>query len=67
MIQERKPPVFFFQASLMKKAAAEKFLVAGMHLPFPEIGHIRNDGKGRYAWIPITFGPASAMASPKSH
>lgn len=37
-------------------AAKEKLLVAGMHLPFPGIGHVRQDGK-RYSWVPVEFGP----------
>jgi len=32
-------------------------LVAGMHLPFPGIGHIRAEGEGSYAWVPIEFEP----------
>jgi len=43
--------------SLMELAAADKFLVAGMHLPFPGIGHIRKDSKDQYSWIPINFNP----------
>jgi glyoxylase-like metal-dependent hydrolase (beta-lactamase superfamily II) len=38
------------------KAAKEKLLVAGMHLPFPGIGHIRQEGK-TFAWVPVAFGP----------
>lgn len=41
---------------LFARAAKEKFLVGGMHLPFPGIGHVRAEGKG-YAWVPIEFGP----------
>lgn len=41
--------------SLMKAMAASKSLVAGMHLPFPGIGHVRADGKGTYSWVPIEF------------
>jgi glyoxylase-like metal-dependent hydrolase (beta-lactamase superfamily II) len=36
--------------------AKEKLLVAGMHLPFPGIGHIRQDGKS-YTWVPVVFSP----------
>jgi glyoxylase-like metal-dependent hydrolase (beta-lactamase superfamily II) len=43
--------------SIMKIAAYNKFLVAGMHLPFPGIGHVRDDGKGSYSWVPIEFAP----------
>jgi glyoxylase-like metal-dependent hydrolase (beta-lactamase superfamily II) len=42
--------------SFMKKMAASKTLVAGMHLPFPGIGHVRAEGKG-YAWVPIEYAP----------
>lgn len=37
-------------------AAAQKLWVAGAHLPFPGIGHVRTEGKG-YAWVPVEFGP----------
>lgn len=42
---------------LMQDLAASKSLVAGMHLPFPGIGHVRAEGKGRYSWVPIEFSP----------
>lgn len=38
------------------RTAREKLLVAGMHLPFPGIGHVRAEGKG-FAWIPVEFSP----------
>ena len=38
------------------KAAREKLMVAGMHLPFPGIGHVRKEAKG-YAWVPAEFAP----------
>ncbi len=50
--------------SIMKTAAAEKFLVAGMHLPFPGIGHVRADGKGSYSWVPIEFAPLTKVVNP---
>ena len=37
--------------------AADGSLVAGMHLPLPGIGHIRAEGEGSYAWVPIEFEP----------
>lgn len=49
--------------SIMKAMAASKSLVAGMHLPFPGIGHVRADGKDRYSWVPIEFGPLSKAAN----
>jgi glyoxylase-like metal-dependent hydrolase (beta-lactamase superfamily II) len=42
---------------IMKEVAAGKSLVAGMHLPFPGIGHVRADGEDSYSWVPIVFGP----------
>jgi glyoxylase-like metal-dependent hydrolase (beta-lactamase superfamily II) len=47
---------------IMKTVAANKSLVAGMHLPFPGIGHVRAEGKGSYAWVPIEFGPIPKAA-----
>ncbi len=38
------------------KAAREKLMVAGMHLPFPGVGHVRKEAKG-YAWVPAEFAP----------
>ncbi|MFH0780987.1 MAG: MBL fold metallo-hydrolase [Pseudomonadota bacterium] len=48
--------------SIMRLAAYNKFLVAGMHLPFPGIGHVRADGKGSYSWVPIEFAPLAKTA-----
>jgi glyoxylase-like metal-dependent hydrolase (beta-lactamase superfamily II) len=41
---------------IFARAAKEKLLIAGMHLPFPGIGHVRAEPKG-YAWVPVEFGP----------
>lgn len=49
--------------ALMKAMASSKQLVAGMHLPFPGIGHVRADGKGKYAWVPIEFSPMAEPAA----
>ncbi|HET7776791.1 MAG TPA: MBL fold metallo-hydrolase [Azospira sp.] len=46
--------------AIMKEAAASKVLVAGMHLPFPGLGHVRAEGKGSYAWVPVEFSPLPA-------
>ena len=45
------------RCALMKTITADGSLVAGMHLPFPGIGHIRAEGEGSYAWVPIEFEP----------
>jgi glyoxylase-like metal-dependent hydrolase (beta-lactamase superfamily II) len=41
---------------VFKQTAADKTLVAGAHLPFPGLGHVRAEGKG-YAWVPVEFTP----------
>ena len=43
--------------ALMQEMAANGSLVAGMHLPFPGLGHVRAEGKGSYAWVPVEFAP----------
>ncbi len=48
--------------ALMKEMAAGKTLVAGMHLPFPGIGHVRAEAKESYAWVPIEFAPMTQAA-----
>lgn len=42
---------------LFARAAKEKLLVGGMHLPFPGIGHVRAEGRRHYGWVPVEFGP----------
>ncbi|MFZ2628987.1 MAG: MBL fold metallo-hydrolase [Rugosibacter sp.] len=43
--------------SILQQAAKGKALVAGAHLPFPGIGHIRADGKDSYRWVPVEYTP----------
>ena len=40
-------------------AARDRLWVAGAHLPFPGIGHVRAEG-GAYAWVPVEYGPLRA-------
>jgi hypothetical protein len=40
---------------LFAQVAAEGTLVAGAHLPFPGLGHVRAEG-GAYEWVPLPFG-----------
>lgn len=35
-------------------AAKDGTILAGAHLPFPALGHVRADGKG-YDWIPVNY------------
>ena len=38
-------------------AAKQGYWVAGAHLPFPGIGHLRSEGKG-YSFVPANYAPA---------
>lgn len=42
--------------ALFAKLAANRWTVAGAHLPFPGIGHVRKDGTG-YAFVPVDYSP----------
>lgn len=48
--------------AVMQSTAASRALVAGMHLPFPGLGHVRAEGKGSYSWVPIEFSPLPKAA-----
>ena len=41
---------------IFARAAKEKLMVAGMHLPFPGIGRVRQEKQG-YAWVAAEFAP----------
>lgn len=43
------------------EAANRKLWVAGMHLPFPGIGHVRAEKNG-YAWVPLEYAPLPVPA-----
>jgi glyoxylase-like metal-dependent hydrolase (beta-lactamase superfamily II) len=43
--------------ALFNKAAKDKALVGGMHIPFPGIGHIRSESGNSYTWVPVEFAP----------
>jgi glyoxylase-like metal-dependent hydrolase (beta-lactamase superfamily II) len=44
------------RARVFRMAAEKDYWVAGAHLPFPGIGHIRaNQGEGGYRWAPIEY------------
>ncbi|MFT4171586.1 MAG: MBL fold metallo-hydrolase [Rhodocyclaceae bacterium] len=42
--------------AVLERAARNTWWVAGAHLPFPGLGHVRKDARG-YAWVPAEFGP----------
>jgi len=41
---------------MFNDAAKNRFWVAGAHLPFPGLGHVRRDGAA-FAWVPVDYGP----------
>jgi hypothetical protein len=44
---------------LLAQAAREGWWVAGAHMPFPGLGHVRPEGTG-YGWVPAEFSPLPA-------
>lgn len=42
--------------ALLARASRQGWWVAGAHMPFPGLGHVRQAGKG-YAWVPAEFSP----------
>jgi glyoxylase-like metal-dependent hydrolase (beta-lactamase superfamily II) len=48
------PTAIATRAAVLTRLADGKTLIAGAHLPFPALGHLRKDGNG-YAWIPVQF------------
>ncbi|WP_151637991.1 MBL fold metallo-hydrolase [Noviherbaspirillum aerium] len=42
--------------SIFARAAKNKLWVAGAHLPFPGIGHVRAEKKG-FSWVPVEYSP----------
>jgi len=51
---------------IFQRSAGSRQLVAGMHLPFPGLGHVRAEGRGHYEWVPIDFAPLPAPAAAAS-
>jgi glyoxylase-like metal-dependent hydrolase (beta-lactamase superfamily II) len=49
--------------SIMKAMATGDSLVAGMHLPFPGIGHVLADGENTYSWVPVEYSPLPGPAN----
>lgn len=35
-------------------AARKRYMVGGAHLPFPGLGHVRDNGDGSYAFVPLS-------------
>lgn len=49
--------------AILQAMAESKSLVAGMHLPFPGIGHVRLDSEGSYTWVPAEYTPVQKPAA----
>ncbi|WP_115006952.1 MBL fold metallo-hydrolase [Xanthomonas campestris] len=45
--------------SMLAQAADGRWWVAGAHLPFPGLGHVRREGNA-FAWVPTEFGAVPA-------
>ncbi len=43
--------------AVFRRVAADKTLVAGMHIAFPGLGRLRPDGQSGYAWVPVEYSP----------
>ncbi|MEJ6656879.1 MAG: MBL fold metallo-hydrolase, partial [Pseudomonas sp.] len=44
------------RTEILSKAAAKRWLVAGAHMPFPGLGHVRSEENG-YSWVPVEYSP----------
>jgi glyoxylase-like metal-dependent hydrolase (beta-lactamase superfamily II) len=42
------------RAKLFADATDRKYLIAGAHLPFPGLGHVRKQGDA-YGWVPVNY------------
>ncbi len=51
-----QPMAVVSRKKILAQADAEKLWIAGAHLPFPGIGHVRKEGSG-YRWIPTEYSP----------
>lgn len=49
---------------LLNWTSKDRLLVAGAHLPFPGIGHVRAEGKNSYSWVPVDFAPVEPKPAP---
>lgn len=40
---------------VLHEASAQGWLVGGAHLSFPGLGHVKDEGNGRYSWVPAPW------------
>jgi glyoxylase-like metal-dependent hydrolase (beta-lactamase superfamily II) len=48
-------PAEAVRLKLLADAAKQGYWIAGAHLSFPGVGHVRNVGPNSYAWIPVSY------------
>ena len=48
---------------VLQQAATRGWWVAGAHMPFPGLGHVRPQGQG-YEWVPSEFSPLPTNTAP---
>ena len=48
--------------AIFRRAAGEKWLIGGDHLPFPGFGHLRERDEG-YEWVPVEYAPYQEKTS----
>ncbi len=51
-----KPQAIATRRRVLAASSDQALPVAGSHLPFPGIGHVRREGDG-YVWVPLEFSP----------
>lgn len=47
----------FTRLNQLENVSEDKTFVAGSHLPFPGLGHVRRDDFQSYTWVPVYFSP----------
>jgi glyoxylase-like metal-dependent hydrolase (beta-lactamase superfamily II) len=58
-----QPQAIASRKKILEDASAEKLWIAGAHLPFPGLGHVRREAAG-YAWVPAEYSPLQAASKP---
>ncbi|QCF27113.1 MBL fold metallo-hydrolase [Hydrocarboniclastica marina] len=54
-----EPQAIETRQRVLAEAAADKLWIAGAHLPFPGLGHVRPENRG-YSWVPVEYSPMPA-------
>lgn len=51
-----QPKAVATRQAIFQEAARKNWLIGGDHLPFPGLGHLKNNANG-YVWVPIEYSP----------